>query len=136
MRQAKQCKKAVDLQVAAQRGIHMATRRPPYIFAAIVILLGLGLVIGGAYLISLGGSLYYLLAGAGLLTSGYLLWRGSLWGSRLYGLVLVGTLTWGLMEVGFDLVGTATFARPVLGGLVYTLQKIFLAHDALFNDLI
>jgi hypothetical protein len=40
------------------------------------------------------------------------------------------------MEVGLDLVRTAAFARPVLGGLVYTLQKIVIAHDALFNVLI
>jgi hypothetical protein len=40
------------------------------------------------------------------------------------------------MEVGLDLVRTAAFARPVLGGLVYTLQKIVIAHDALFKVLI
>jgi quinate dehydrogenase (quinone) len=81
----------------------MATQRPPYIFAAIVILMGLGLAVEGAYLLSLGGSLYYLVAGTGLLASGYLLWRSSLWGSKLYGLVLVGTLIWALTEVGLDL---------------------------------
>jgi quinate dehydrogenase (quinone) len=81
----------------------MATHRPPYIFAVIVILLGLALVTGGAYLLSLGGSPYDLIAGAGLLASGYLLFRGSAWGSRFYGWVLLGALLCGLVEVGLDL---------------------------------
>jgi len=79
------------------------TYRPPYIFSVIIILTGLVLLAGGVYLAGLGGSLYYIVAGFGLLASGYLLWQGKPWGSRIYGWVLLGTLAWGLFEVGFDL---------------------------------
>lgn len=67
-----------------------------------VVLLGLALLIGGGWLLALGGSAYYLLAGIGLLASGALLIlrrREALW---VYAAVLVGTLAWSIWEVGFD----------------------------------
>lgn len=45
------------------------------IFAGLVLLVGLGLLLGGLYLATLGGSLYYLLAGVAYLIAGVLLWR-------------------------------------------------------------
>ena len=45
------------------------------IFAALVVLMGLGLLLGGIYLATLGGSLYYVLSGSAYLTAGILLWR-------------------------------------------------------------
>src|SRR5262245_34449906 len=79
------------------------THRPPYVFAVIVMVLGLAMLAPGVKLLSLGGSLYYVMAGAALIASGALLWRRSLWGARGYGIVLLGTLLWGLSEVGLDL---------------------------------
>lgn len=81
----------------------MSTHRPPYVFSVIVMLLGTALAVGGVYLVNLGGSLYYMIAGAALFASGYLLWSGKAFGAAVYGLVLLGTLIWGLFEVGLDL---------------------------------
>lgn len=73
------------------------------IFAAVLILIAVPLIMGGAWLISLGGSFYYLLAGLVLVASAVLLWRGRRSGSWLYGGFLLATLFWGFWEVGVDL---------------------------------
>ncbi|WIX02380.1 glucose dehydrogenase [Pseudomonas sp. AR5] len=72
------------------------------LFALIVALFGLALAAGGFWLITLGGSWYYLLAGAGMLASGVLLFLQRLSGVWLYWLVFIGTLVWALWEVGLD----------------------------------
>jgi quinoprotein glucose dehydrogenase len=64
--------------------------------------LGALLAVGGAYLLWLGGSWYYLLAGLGLLLVGVLIHRrlrAALW---LYALVLLASLAWTIYEVRFD----------------------------------
>lgn len=66
------------------------------------ILLGLAAAGGGAYLVLLGGSLHYLLAGLGVALVGVLLIarrREALW---LYALVLAGTTAWAVVEVRLD----------------------------------
>ena len=63
-------------------------RRPPRVFAVILILIGLTLAVGGVRLVTLGGSFYYVLAGFAVLASGVLLWRRDRRGSLLYGLLL------------------------------------------------
>jgi quinoprotein glucose dehydrogenase len=68
----------------------------------VFLLLGLALAGGGIYLASLGGSLYYLIAGAGIAVTGILLLlarRAALW---LYALVLLGTVIWSIVEVKFN----------------------------------
>ena len=72
------------------------------VFAVIVALFGLALAAGGVWLISLGGSWYYLIAGAGMLVSGVLLFMQRISGVWLYWLVFVGTIIWALWEVGLD----------------------------------
>lgn len=72
------------------------------LFALIVALFGLALAAGGLWLITLGGSWYYLLAGAGMLASGVLLFLQRLSGVWLYWLVFIGTVVWALWEVGLD----------------------------------
>jgi len=65
-------------------------------------LFGLYLAIGGAWLLSLGGSAYYVIAGVVLLIDAILLWRlrrEALW---LYAALVLGTLIWALWEVGLD----------------------------------
>ncbi|HMN46164.1 MAG TPA: membrane-bound PQQ-dependent dehydrogenase, glucose/quinate/shikimate family [Povalibacter sp.] len=76
--------------------------RAPRILATIFVLMGLVLGIGGVRLLMLGGSFYYAIAGIVLIASGVLLFRAEVWGSRLYGLLVVGTVIWALAEVGFD----------------------------------
>lgn len=72
------------------------------ILAVIVALTGLALAGGGLWLIVLGGSAYYLLAGLALLATAYLLARrrpSALW---LYAALLIATMIWAIAEVGFD----------------------------------
>ncbi len=65
-------------------------------------LVGLLLGLGGVWLASLGGSLYYALTGAGCLVSGVLICRGRRLGSWLYLSIFLATLIWALWEVGTD----------------------------------
>src|SRR5215471_17108302 len=65
-------------------------------------LIGLALACGGVWLAALGGSLYYVIAGLGILITGALLIGGrgeALW---VYAAVLIGTLVWAVSEIGFD----------------------------------
>ena len=78
-------------------------RRPPRIFAAIVLLVAIAFLYGGVRLLAVGGSLYYVVAGVALLASAVFLWRGDKRGSHIYGALLVVTLLWSLFEVGTDL---------------------------------
>ncbi|SFR80074.1 quinoprotein glucose dehydrogenase [Stenotrophomonas maltophilia] len=79
-------------------------RRHPLVTVLSLLLVILGLVIGGlgAWLLQLGGSAYYLIAGCGLLASGVLLWLNRRSGALLYALVFVGTLLWTGWESGSD----------------------------------
>jgi quinoprotein glucose dehydrogenase len=84
-------------------------------------LIGLVLLIGGAWLAALGGSIYYLLAGLGLVASAVLLVRGNAAGGYLYLLVFALTLVWAVWEVGLNawalvprVVGPAVLAILVL----------------------
>lgn len=76
--------------------------RPPRIFASLLLLIGVVLAAGGVRLATLGGSLYYVIAGIALIASALLLWRAERWGAYLYGLLTLGTIVWALMESGFD----------------------------------
>src|SRR5258708_1457753 len=82
-----------------------STMRSPWIPVVTGIvygLLGLALAAGGVWLVALGGSFYYVIAGIGLAVSGALLirrLRAALW---VYAALLIGTLAWAIWEVGFD----------------------------------
>jgi membrane-bound PQQ-dependent dehydrogenase (glucose/quinate/shikimate family) len=76
--------------------------RPPRILASILLLIGLLLAVGGIRLATLGGSLYYVIAGVALIAAAVMLWRGQRWGAYLYGLLTIGTILWAIMESGFD----------------------------------
>ncbi|HEY9566619.1 MAG TPA: hypothetical protein VIR38_00905, partial [Thalassobaculum sp.] len=70
--------------------------------AVILLALALALVGGGAWLIALGGSWYYLVAGLAFAATGLLLLRGRPQARLVYALLLLGTLAWALWEVGPD----------------------------------
>ncbi|MGQ7262714.1 membrane-bound PQQ-dependent dehydrogenase, glucose/quinate/shikimate family [Vreelandella sp. V005] len=72
------------------------------IIGVIFAVAGLGLVIGGAMLISRGGSWYYVLMGLALLASGVQIARGSPVGTAIYTLAFVATLIWAFWEAGLD----------------------------------
>lgn len=84
--------------LSEKRPAHIALK----IFGVLLIVIGLPLLIGGIYLMFLGGSWYYLLAGLGLVLSGFYLFRGLMTGVWIYLAVLVLTLIWAVAEVGFQ----------------------------------
>ncbi|MDU3130551.1 MAG: membrane-bound PQQ-dependent dehydrogenase, glucose/quinate/shikimate family, partial [Bradyrhizobium sp.] len=75
-------------------------RAPLLTFTAVIVgLMGLALLAGGAWLAAIGGSLYYVMAGAALLGTAWLLWQrraAALW---LDAALLLGTMTWAISEV-------------------------------------
>lgn len=89
---------------------------------ALVAIVGLALLIGGAALIWLDGSLYYLLAGAAVLATGVLLVRRHFAAGLVYAATLLVTLIWGLWEAGFEFwpLLPRLFAPAVLGLFVLT----------------
>jgi quinate dehydrogenase (quinone) len=72
------------------------------VLAAVHLLTGLFLLIGGGILSIKGGSLYYILAGGGMLVSGCLIARRSLKGLWMYAAVFILTVIWGFAEAGLD----------------------------------
>jgi quinoprotein glucose dehydrogenase len=66
------------------------------------VLTALYLLIGGAWLLTMGGSAYYVVTGVVLLVVAWLLWRRSPAALLLYALVLIGTAIWALFESGPD----------------------------------
>lgn len=72
------------------------------ITAAITLLAGIALTVGGVWLGSLGGAYYYAITGVLLLATGFYLWKGKAAAYYLYGLILLYTTIWALWEVGFN----------------------------------
>ena len=70
--------------------------------AALIALIGLVLTGGGGWLLSLGGSPYYLVTGIAFLVTAVLLFRRSAAALWLYALIILGSLAWAVWEVGFD----------------------------------
>ena len=70
--------------------------------ALVMAVFGLAILGGGIWLITLGGSWYYALAGLGLVVSAYFLFRQSMAGVWIYLLTFLGTLIWALWEKGMD----------------------------------
>ena len=68
------------------------------IFAIALILLALPLLIGGVYLLSLGGSWYYAISGVVLVISGLLLFKNRLLGAAVFGGFFLVTLLWSALE--------------------------------------
>lgn len=67
-----------------------------------MLLVGAYFIYGGAKLISLGGSLYYLPAGIALIASAVLLLRSDLRGAYLYAAFFLVTVLWALWESGLQ----------------------------------
>jgi quinoprotein glucose dehydrogenase len=72
------------------------------LLGALLVLIGLMLGVGGAWLTVLGGSPYYVLAGLGLLVAGVLILRLKPAGATVYFVVFALTLVWALWETGLD----------------------------------
>lgn len=63
---------------------------------------GLALLAGGVRLAGLGGSLYYVSAGAAFIVVSVLLARRSRWAVWVYAALTIATMIWALAEVGLD----------------------------------
>ena len=70
--------------------------------AALIAIIGLVLTGGGGWLLSLGGSPYYVVTGIAFLATAVLLFRRSAAALWLYALIVLGSLGWAVWEVGFD----------------------------------
>ncbi|MBX5192986.1 membrane-bound PQQ-dependent dehydrogenase, glucose/quinate/shikimate family [Rhizobium sp. NZLR3b] len=79
------------------------------LFCIVLAFIGLGLMGGGAVLLSLGGSPYYAIVGIAYLIAALLLWRRKASGAFIVFLVAVFTLPWALWESGLNF--WALFAR-------------------------
>lgn len=66
----------------------------------ILVIAGAALAYGGAYLVALHGSMYYLIAGVGVIVSGVALAMRRVWSLAMYAVVLAATVVWALIEVG------------------------------------
>ncbi|WP_128254807.1 glucose dehydrogenase [Falsirhodobacter deserti] len=73
-----------------------------FALAIVLVLFGLPLVGGGIYLIILGGSWYYALAGLGLIVTAVELARQRMRALWIYLVVWGLTVIWAFWEVGFD----------------------------------
>ena len=84
-------------------GVHTYLARwPALVVGALIGLLGLTLAVGGAYLAVLGGSWYYVIAGAAFLAAGYLMIKGKIEGFYTYLGAFVFTCLWTFWEVGLS----------------------------------
>lgn len=103
--------------------------------AALLFLVGLVVACGGAWLLILGGSPYYLIGGAVVLSSGALVARGDHCGAWLYTTFLIASLIWALWEAGLD--GWALTARlfaPALLGLCFLLPGLYPEQQTVRRD--
>jgi quinoprotein glucose dehydrogenase len=92
--------------------------------SVVFILIGVTLGVGGAWLLSLGGSFYYLVAGLALIVSGALLFRLKLLGAWIYIGLFVFTVLWALWETGLE--GWALVPRIVAPAVLLILVLISL----------
>ncbi|MCB2060018.1 MAG: PQQ-binding-like beta-propeller repeat protein [Novosphingobium sp.] len=98
-----------------------------WLYGLILLAVGGTLAFGGARLILLGGSFYYLPAGLAALAAGVAVLMGK-WrtGAKIYLGLMAVTLIWGLVEAGLD--GWALMPRllsPFILGLPFLLAAIF-----------
>lgn len=72
------------------------------LLAVLIGLLGVFLAVAGAWLVALGGSPYYVVAGVLLVASAAVIGRGERRGAWLFTAVWIGTAVWAVWEAGLD----------------------------------
>ncbi|ANN58731.1 glucose dehydrogenase [Mesorhizobium loti NZP2037] len=72
------------------------------ILSSLTGLVGLFILVGGAWLAFIGGSWFFILLGLGLCASALLLFRRRSEGLAVYGATVLVTCAWSIHEVGFD----------------------------------
>ncbi|MGA9658981.1 MAG: membrane-bound PQQ-dependent dehydrogenase, glucose/quinate/shikimate family [Asticcacaulis sp.] len=73
-----------------------------FILSVILAIIGIILFVGGAWLAIIGGSLYYVLAGASLLASAWFIANGKMLGAWIYIATVIVSILWGFVEVGLN----------------------------------
>lgn len=91
------------------------------ILSLLILLAGIVLAAGGAWLAALGGSWFYILIGALMALSGGLLLARNAAGLAVYGATLLVTLFWSVWEVGLD-----WWALAPRGGLLLVIAALVL----------
>lgn len=90
-------------RTARREGVHAkGAAFTRWTFGILLVIIGVVLAAGGGWLVSLGGSPYYLLTGLACLGSGWFFIRHNRRGVWLYAAMLAATLAWALWEVGLD----------------------------------
>jgi membrane-bound PQQ-dependent dehydrogenase (glucose/quinate/shikimate family) len=77
-----------------------SVHKAPRIFPIILLLFAVPMILGGAQLIILGGSFYYLLSGFLLASCAGRLWKQDPVASMIYGALMIFTVLWSLYESG------------------------------------
>ncbi|MFP2505099.1 glucose/quinate/shikimate family membrane-bound PQQ-dependent dehydrogenase [Buttiauxella gaviniae] len=73
-----------------------------WVLGGLMALIGLAIGIGGAYLVALGGSWYFLLMGIVMLISAILIVKKKIAGLVLYSLAFVCSIFWAISDAGWD----------------------------------
>lgn len=89
-------------------------RWPTTLFGLILLLIGLVLAVGGARLVALSGSWYYLIAGVAMVIAGVLYIRRHILGAWLYAAIFVATVIWAFAEIGMAFWGWVPRLAPML----------------------
>lgn len=120
--------------MAAEKTAGLPARIWAAVGGGLVALVGAAILGGGAWLIFLDGSPYYMLAGAAILAAGVMLVRRHPAAGLVYGAVLLATLFWGLWEGGFAFwpLVPRLFAPAVLG--LFILPVILAAPKGPLRD--
>lgn len=87
------------------------------LLAFVLAIIGLPLFAGGGWLLSLGGSPYYVLAGLAVLASAYFAFKGSARAIAIYAALLLATLVWSLFESRNVWGVQARFVAPAVLGI-------------------
>ncbi len=97
--------------------------------AIVILCIGMPIFAGGVWLIMLGASSFYALAGAGLFLTGFFMMRMSMLGFWFYLLTFAGTAAWIVSDVGMNF--HALFERLAVPFIALLL--VFLASPRLWR---
>src|SRR5471032_2775733 len=103
-----------------------------WLLSALMVVIGLTLSIGGAYLATLGGSLYFLLMGLALIVSAVLIFKGKPSGAWLYAVAFVLSIIWAVWDAG--LAFWPLFSRLFTFGVLAFLTALAVALIAVFGN--
>ena len=104
-----------------------------WLLSALMVVIGLMLGIGGAYLATLGGSVYFLLMGLALIVSAVLIFKGKRSGAWLYAVACILSMIWAVWDAGFTFwpLFSRLFTFGVLAFLIVLSYPLLKAREGL-----